>query len=580
MLGLREIAARARVYPAKAVALDSERKRRPISVGHPHETLKRSIGKHEAAAARAFVSAIRGAKISEAAVEASIAQGAPTPTLEHEIKDAFEKFISTFSKTREAMAHPAVDSLAREVERAARKKATLFNSEPAKTRLAATYAKRDKRLIVDLTKEQRKATYLALTRGAVTARSASEVARAVRNSVGMTEQMANRLANYEGQLFANGYQGGRFTRASERFQGQLINQRSRTIARTEMSWAHNQAQLATMKEAEQQLDLTLEKEWFTADDEVTCEICSELNGERAPLDGTFSSGDDSPPAHPNCRCSVTYDTPEDKPTAAPDEEGPLPPEEPPEPPVEERVLFEEIPGSDFGQVSQGALAEIRACTTEKQLNAWAEENLHIPSVTLRGDMPVLREMVEGTAKVQARFWQAESPLFSMTAGRLPERLVGQADRFTRGITFNSKWVDREPVEFRAFCRIDARQGFHPKNCNTPGYYSVHETAHHIHYSALGWTSPLKGVSSGTLEKLDKWAAKWFKAAENHLFSPTGEPVAEYAMYNQKEFLAEYLASYLQHDVGYVFKDEFMAELDKIVKEIAAQAKRAAMRGRP
>jgi SPP1 gp7 family putative phage head morphogenesis protein len=35
-----------------------------------------------------------------------------------------------------------------------------------------------------------------------------------------------------------------------------------------------------------------------------CPICTDLDGEEADINDEFSSGDDSPPSHPNCRCTM------------------------------------------------------------------------------------------------------------------------------------------------------------------------------------------------------------------------------------------------------------------------------------
>lgn len=47
------------------------------------------------------------------------------------------------------------------------------------------------------------------------------------------------------------------------------------------------------------------KEWMTAKDERTCPYCNEDEGDGPiPLGAYFSSGDDAPPGHPDCRCAI------------------------------------------------------------------------------------------------------------------------------------------------------------------------------------------------------------------------------------------------------------------------------------
>lgn len=48
-----------------------------------------------------------------------------------------------------------------------------------------------------------------------------------------------------------------------------------------------------------------EKRWITMDDDKVCEDClSNSQDGWISVDDTFSTGDDAPPAHPNCRCSM------------------------------------------------------------------------------------------------------------------------------------------------------------------------------------------------------------------------------------------------------------------------------------
>ena len=72
--------------------------------------------------------------------------------------------------------------------------------------------------------------------------------------------------------------------------------RSMVIARTETADALVQANLATYREAEVEL-----VEWLVGD---PCDICAENAGVQVRLGGVFPSGDEAPPAHPNCVCDV------------------------------------------------------------------------------------------------------------------------------------------------------------------------------------------------------------------------------------------------------------------------------------
>lgn len=78
-------------------------------------------------------------------------------------------------------------------------------------------------------------------------------------------------------------------------------QRAATIASTEMNDALTQSQLAAWRES----GVVVAKRWLLSNDEGVCPICSGNADEgRVDLAKDFASGDDGPPAHPNCRCSV------------------------------------------------------------------------------------------------------------------------------------------------------------------------------------------------------------------------------------------------------------------------------------
>jgi hypothetical protein len=74
--------------------------------------------------------------------------------------------------------------------------------------------------------------------------------------------------------------------------------RAQTIARTEIIRASNQGTLTGFVAS----GVVSKKEWTTFD---PCPICEE-NEDQGPidLDEDFASGDDAPPAHPNCKCAL------------------------------------------------------------------------------------------------------------------------------------------------------------------------------------------------------------------------------------------------------------------------------------
>ena len=86
--------------------------------------------------------------------------------------------------------------------------------------------------------------------------------------------------------------------------------RADLIARDQVARANQQGALEGMRIA-QKAGVKLKKEWVP--DADACEDCA-ANGDDGPiaLDDNFSSGDDTAPAHPKCRCTVVSVVEDDK----------------------------------------------------------------------------------------------------------------------------------------------------------------------------------------------------------------------------------------------------------------------------
>ena len=146
--------------------------------------------------------------------------------------------------------------------------------------------------------------------------------------------------------------------------GPFTESYSRMIARTTSSWSSNEG----AKQRYTNAGVTY-LEWFTTEDDVTCEFCAALDGKRIPVEGTFAGpgfpvggidpdkyfsedvqeptgesmdmpfGIEHPPLHPNCRCTLLPVA--DSLVLA--EEVTTAPEEPlPSPPVQEQPSIQEL----------------------------------------------------------------------------------------------------------------------------------------------------------------------------------------------------------------------------------------------
>ena len=197
-------------------------------------------------------------------------------------------------------------------------------------------------LIQNVTDDAKRSVRAAVQGSFEVAATPKQVARTVAQSIGPSEKQTNQVmrlqqkerleraslekrlkdlkAEGKGQTFTARKVKGKLSTLSEdkiqkRVEQRLNNyrkNRSRTIARTEMTNAVNAGQEETWVEAMNRgliSPQTAFKEWVTVPDEDRTEICTELDGQRVPLDGEFYSSVagksfSRPAAHYNCRSSV------------------------------------------------------------------------------------------------------------------------------------------------------------------------------------------------------------------------------------------------------------------------------------
>ncbi len=79
--------------------------------------------------------------------------------------------------------------------------------------------------------------------------------------------------------------------------------RAENIARTETANADIEGNMELYKEADAS-GIDMQKEWWTAQDEMVCPICGPNHKAKRKLDDPFPSGHQQPTAHPSCRCDV------------------------------------------------------------------------------------------------------------------------------------------------------------------------------------------------------------------------------------------------------------------------------------
>ena len=144
------------------------------------------------------------------------------------------------------------------------------------------------------------------------------LARAIRPMVGLTVQQARANLNYYTAMVESGLSEKTALERSIKYSARQNRARGYTIARTELAFAYNKgAHFGTQQAISQGLMGHTRKVWCTADDERVCkEVCAFLEGKTIEMDEDFDFPTklaatnpgirQTPPAHPNCRCTVLY----------------------------------------------------------------------------------------------------------------------------------------------------------------------------------------------------------------------------------------------------------------------------------
>ena len=145
------------------------------------------------------------------------------------------------------------------------------------------------------------------------------------NANGLTvryeQALFNRATQLANTLTAQGIEGTKalekIKKDTNKYAEKLRRQRARTIARTETMMAYNEGKQQAWNQAAYRGLInrqTARKVWVTGPFDV-CPICAPLNGQNQPINKPFSIKKMTPPAHPNCRCTMVLNaSPQGRPT--------------------------------------------------------------------------------------------------------------------------------------------------------------------------------------------------------------------------------------------------------------------------
>ena len=125
--------------------------------------------------------------------------------------------------------------------------------------------------------------------------------------VGLTERQALAGINFRMALEKKDYAPDRVDKLLARYVEGQHKWRAENIARTESMQALNRGQNEAWRQSADAgyLDeAKTEREWLAAGTRV-CPRCLDMDGQRAPLRGTYPDDSDGPPKHPSCRCGQT-----------------------------------------------------------------------------------------------------------------------------------------------------------------------------------------------------------------------------------------------------------------------------------
>jgi hypothetical protein len=129
-----------------------------------------------------------------------------------------------------------------------------------------------------------------------------DVARSIKEGLGLDSGREATLEKYRQSLIEQGITGDKLQKAIDARKAELIAERAGVIAQTEMGRALEEGGFVNAKNQGK-----THKEWITAGENFVCEICEGNQAQGPiPINDTFQSGHQTPPAHPRCYCTLGY----------------------------------------------------------------------------------------------------------------------------------------------------------------------------------------------------------------------------------------------------------------------------------
>jgi hypothetical protein len=143
---------------------------------------------------------------------------------------------------------------------------------------------------------------------------AEETYNEIKSNIGLTDREYKAVKNRRAKLMEEDFPPERVERETTKYKEQLTRKRAQRIARTETIFAQAAGRSGAWKVAQEAGALPpVQRLWIapppSPNPNRPCEICLELDGKTAPVNGVYESAlagpIPGPPAHPSCRCTET-----------------------------------------------------------------------------------------------------------------------------------------------------------------------------------------------------------------------------------------------------------------------------------
>lgn len=171
--------------------------------------------------------------------------------------------------------------------------------------------KQSMKLLTEVTDSQRKTIQAIFQRSYDRGLHGSAMTRNLMDNIGLTDREYKALVRQEIAMIEAQVPTQRRKTLLDRSRRKKLKNRAERIARTETvaAQSHGRKTAWQLGKESGRLPENIEREWISASEsDRLCDICEDLDGKKAPLDGTYDSiaGPlQGPPAHVNCRCTET-----------------------------------------------------------------------------------------------------------------------------------------------------------------------------------------------------------------------------------------------------------------------------------